>query len=233
MKKKMKIKIIEFFCVIVIIISFSFFFIFKVEKNFNKKMMIFCEAEISKISKNIILDAVNYTIQNNIYEKDLINIERNSSGKIESVELNTKNVNKLLSAINEKVRKHFADLENGTTTSIDLKNNLLTNSILKTYKEGIIFEVPVGVVSKSTFLSNIGPKIPVKLITTGDLESEIKTQLESYGINNALLKVFVNIRINEQILLPLSSKIMFVETNIPIITKMIQGEIPNYYFEKS
>ena len=39
-----------------------------------------------------------------------------------------------------------------------------------------------------------------------------------------------NIKLTEKVLLPISSKEINVEYNIPISLKMIQGAIPNYYF---
>ena len=226
-------KVVELISIFVVITIFAFLIIIKVEKNFSKKMMVFCEAEINKLSKNIVIDVVNDIVDNNIYSDNLLDIEKNSLGKIQSIELNTSKANKMLSLVNNNIKKYFKDLENGNPRNIDLQNNLLTNGLLENRREGIIFEIPIGVILKSTFLSNIGPKVPVKLVLTGDLESKINSEIVDYGINNALLKVYINIKISEQILLPLSSKIIYVETSIPIITKMIQGEIPNYYFKNS
>ena len=226
-------KLFKLFVSFTLIIFFALYIILKIENNFSKKMIVFCEAEVNKLSKNIMLDVVNDAISSNDLSDELLKIDKNSLGKIQSIELNTSNVNKLISLINNNIKNYFKDLEQGKTNSINLDNNLLTNSLLKSRKEGIIFEIPIGVVLKSTFLSNVGPKIPVKLVITGDLESKIKTEIVDYGINNALLKVFINIKISEQILLPLSTKIINVETEIPLITKMIQGEIPSYYFENS
>ena len=64
----------------------------------------------------------------------------------------------------------------------------------------------------------------------GEVISNVETQITNYGINNALLQTNINIKLTEKVLLPISSKEINVEYNIPISLKMIQGSIPNYYF---
>ena len=49
-------------------------------------------------------------------------------------------------------------------------------------------------------------------------------------LNNLYNDKFLNIKLTEKVLLPISSKEINVEYNIPISLKMIQGAIPNYYF---
>ena len=76
----------------------------------------------------------------------------------------------------------------------------------------------------------LGPKIPVRLNIVGDITSNIKTKVTNYGINNALVEVFINMQIDEQVILPFSSKKISITNDIPVAIKMIQGTVPNYYF---
>ena len=70
----------------------------------------------------------------------------------------------------------------------------------------------------------------VDLNTNGLLvEQAINTKVTNYGINNALLEVSVNIKLTLKVILPISTKEVNVETNVPIAIKMIQGNVPNYY----
>ena len=100
----------------------------------------------------------------------------------------------------------------------------------KNSKKGVFYEIPIGVVFNNPLLSNLGPKIPVKFTLMGEVISNVETQITNYGINNALLQTNINIKLTEKVLLPISSKEINVEYNIPISLKMIQGAIPNYYF---
>ena len=78
-------------------------------------------------------------------------------------------------------------------------------------------------------LSNIGPKIPVKISLVGDVSTNFSTEIVEYGINNALLKVIVNISVTTKVILPITSEDLTINANIPIGMKVIQGKIPNYY----
>ncbi len=90
--------------------------------------------------------------------------------------------------------------------------------------------MPSGIVTNNALLSNLGPKIPVKFELVGDVISNIDTKITNYGINNAMIEISVNVQLNEQIILPFISKRISYTTNIPIAIKLIQGTIPNYYF---
>ena len=112
-----------------------------------------------------------------------------------------------------------------------LINNNKSNSI-----DGIVLEIPSGIVTNNFLLSSFGPNIPIKISLTGEFESCISTSVEEYGINNALISIYVDIRVTEQITLPFISKKILIENKIPISVNVINGKIPNYYlngFEKT
>ena len=195
-------------------------------------MVTFCESQMEKISKNIIIEAINSSMDGDFPVDSLIIVDKNSNGQIESITLDTNNVNKMLSMLNKRILLIFKGIDKGDTSVVDFQKNLLTNENIDFKKNGLVFEIPFGVITNSSFLSNIGPKIPIKIVFLEDLESEIKTEVESYGINNVLFKVYIEIKISEQVLMPISSKKIITMNKIPIITKMIQGDIPSYYFDK-
>ena len=57
------------------------------------------------------------------------------------------------------------------------------------------------------------------------------TVIKPYGINNALIEVSIKIEIEQQILLPLVSRRIKVDTNIPVALKIIPGKVPDYYYQ--
>ena len=40
----------------------------------------------------------------------------------------------------------------------------------------------------------------------------------------------INVEVYEQVILPFTTKRVTINTDIPIAVKLIQGEIPSYYF---
>ena len=80
------------------------------------------------------------------------------------------------------------------------------------------------------FLNNLLPKIPVRLNLVGTIFCKLTTDVESYGINNAIFRVNITATTTVKVVLPFTSKNVALEATIPIIIKIIEGDVPNYYF---
>ena len=78
-------------------------------------------------------------------------------------------------------------------------------------------------------ISNVGPKIPIKVILIGDVNSTISSNVKDYGINNVLIEVKVNVNVSVLVSVLLNSKKVNVNISRVIAMKIIQGDIPNYY----
>lgn len=72
--------------------------------------------------------------------------------------------------------------------------------------------------------------MPVKLNMVGDILTDIETKVTDYGINNVVIEVVVKVEVYEQVILPFGAKKVTINTEIPIALKLIQGEIPSYFF---
>ena len=57
----------------------------------------------------------------------------------------------------------------------------------------------------------------------------IRTELENYGINNALVEINLHIKVTEKVILPVSINELEIELSIPIAIKLVQGNVPSYY----
>ena len=161
--------------------------------------------------------------QDKIYE-----IMKDNNGQIKTITYNTEEVNVLLSKISDRIYEMFDKIESGDIKNLNIRENILTNN-KNNYKNGIILEIPSGIVLNNFLLSNLGPKIPVRISFTGELESCISTKVEEYGLNNALISIYVNIKVTEQVTLPFKTEKIVIENQIPIAMNLINGEIPNYY----
>ncbi|MDD6878896.1 MAG: sporulation protein YunB [bacterium] len=231
--KKHKYRLNIFILMLIIIVICSLYLIRLAGRKINNKIIAISEVEILNISKRIISESVNNVVLKDFDTDIMFVIQKNSNGQIELIDLNSKYVNELLLLVNKNVTNYLNELNYGRSSLIDLKKNIVTSTGLLSDKEGIIFEIPIGIVTSNSFLSNFGPKIPIKVSLLGDLESEIKTDVMNYGINNALIKISISITVTERIILPLITKDFQISCEVPIAMKMIQGSIPNYYFGNS
>jgi len=194
------------------------------------KLMEYAKVEAGRIARYV----VNYSVTTkSIKELDFNNlfiITKNNNDEIQSVDFDPIVVNTILNTITETVISHFKAIEMGDLDSIDLSNGFLLNTNIDKLNQGIVAEIPIGVVSGNTLLANLGPKLPVKLSMMGEIESEIGTNIEYYGINNALITVYVNINVSQQVYMPIATDRIVISQKIPIAIKMIQGVVPNCYF---
>lgn len=230
LKRKKKVNKIWVLYVFLLALMCSVVLIFKFGGFINEKMMNYATIEAQKICKYIVNFAVNSENISNINFDNLFITTRNSNGDIQSVDFDSTVVNDTLNKITETVIKYFKSVENGELDILDLSQNLLTNTDVELLREGIVMEIPIGIITNNSLLSNIGPKIPLRLSFTGEVESYISTSIDEYGINNALVTIFVNIDVSEQVILPIESKKITVSQKIPIAIKIINGVVPNYYW---
>ena len=191
-------------------------------------IMNYAELETKKISSIVINRAVNKQLANGMDIEEMFNIVRNENGEIATIDFNPAIVNKVLNTTTNVVLINLKAIEEGNMDFIELPDILIEKDKEK-LKNGIIYEIPLGAITNNTFLSNIGPKIPIKLNVIGSVESNVVTNIKEYGINNALIEIYIKISVTEQVNIPLMSKRVVVTTNIPVALKVIQGNVPKYY----
>ena len=227
-RKKSKLYIlITVLLLIGIVTYFVLDFIGRVLEN---NLIKYAEVEVGRIARYV----VNYAVTTkNIKELDfneLFIVSKNNKDEIQTIDFDPIVVNTVLNAITETVISHFKAIEEGNLELIDLSNSFLINTDIDKLKQGIIAEIPIGVLTGNTLLSNLGPKLPVKLSIAGEIESELETEIKYYGINNALITVYVNIKVSEQIYMPIATGRVVISQKIPIAIKLMQGMVPNAYF---
>lgn len=196
-----------------------------------KAMPIFMEYATSKTTRLatlIITSAVDNEVFKNMDTNDLFIIEKDSNNNIKYIDFDSLKINKLLNLITNSVDTYIRNVENGNLDKID--KNIESEYKYEDLKRGIIYEIPSGIVFQNSFLSNLGPKIPVRMNLVGDVITDVNTNLKSYGINNALVNIDVNVTVSIKVILPFKSNTISTTTNIPIAMKLIQGEVPNYYY---
>ncbi len=159
----------------------------------------------------------------------MFSTNQNKEGEIQTLDFNPTIVNSVLNATTNTVLLELKAIEQGSSDMLDVYEGISANYNKEKLSRGIVFEIPLGAVTGNAFLSNLGPRIPVKLNLIGSVLSNLNTKISQYGINNALIEVSVKIDITEKVNLPLSSRNVTVTSNIPIAMKIIQGKIPAYY----
>lgn len=223
--KKINLLIFSFILVFIIIIL-----LFKIiNERINPILFDYATLESRKFASIIINKAIEKNVATDLVIEDLYIVSKKENNEITSVDFNPAIVNKVLTKVTSSVQMNLKNLEEGNLDLLEASDDVLIYYDKENLKKGIIFRIPSGIVFNNSLLTNIGPKIPVRFTLVGDVLSGINTKVTNYGINNALLEVSVNIKLTLKVILPISTKEVNVETNVPIAIKMIQGNVPNYY----
>lgn len=231
LKKVKKINPLKFIIILSFFLIISLILIFKyIGTNLADKIQSYATTQSKKITSLVISETINENTLKE-FDTDKLFITTNSSdGSISSVDFNSKAINELLVLISKNAKYQLKKLENGDIDNLNIINDSFFNVSKDKLKNGVIYEVPTGIIFNNSLLENIGPKIPVKLSFVGDIVTNVNTDLQDYGINNAIIKIDIEVIITEKVILPYTEDELVVKTNIPIAIKLIQGKIPNYYF---
>lgn len=215
--------------VICFLVSFfmSIFFLFILGEKVNPIFVNYLSGEVERITSNVVDSALNDLLTTEINDS-LFSITRNDKNEVEMIDYNTDKVNSLLKDINQIIYLKLYNLEEGNIDEFLLSSSLL-GSNYQFIDSGIVCEIPLGSLTGNGFLTNLGPIIPVKMSFLGQVSSNLETKVTSYGINNLLLEVYIQVEVKEKISLPKSSDITTIKVEAPLSIKVISGVVPDYY----
>ena len=227
-KKKRFNKLLIFIVMFILMIILSLVFINYYSNKSLPLLISYAEAESKKLIILVINKAVTKQI-NNVDTDEIFEVTYNNNGEVILIDFNSKRTSIALSTITSLVELNLRAIEEGRIDMLELPDNSLELFDTDLLEKGIILEVPLGVISNSALLTNLGPKVPVKLALIGDVSSGFSTKVDEYGINNALITLNIDVEVNAKVILPFVSENMNISASIPIAMKVIQGKIPEYY----
>lgn len=137
--------------------------------------------------------------------------------------------------INKICSQYVSDLENVLQLiqegKYKKKNQSIYNQYLKEISDnqGIIASIPIGGLTGNVFLENIGPRLHVRYQTQSLVSSNISKTVKSYGINHVLVTIDLTVLIELQILIPFRASNYKKSFQIPLVFKILEGEVPSWY----
>lgn len=227
--KRRKLNVFHKIIIIFILLILALIIIFRyINKQISPYISEYASLEAKNVASFIINKAISKNISSILNIDDLFVVSKNQNDEISTVDFNPLVVNNVLTQITEVIHSHLKLLEEGKIEELDLPESSYWSSYSKR-KKGIIFEIPSGIVFNNALLSNLGPKVPIKLLFIGDIISNIDTKVTNYGINNALIQIDLHLVVTAKVILPITINEINVELSVPLSIKIIQGNIPNYY----
>ncbi len=193
--------LVSFFvlCAVLFIILEGFIF---TERKLRPALMAIARAKANAVAVDAVNEAILNYIASGIAYEDLIKIEQDEHGRIVMACLNTVEANRIMAAATIAAREALSGLE--------------ARSI----------RIPLGEASGSFFLAAYGPKITVKLIPTGQVNTKLVDSFESAGINQTRHKLYLHIGAEVQIVIPFNAGRVNVVTAVPVTDNVYIGEVP-------
>lgn len=164
-----------------------------------------CEDEVKSIAT--IISNQESTIAMNKYQyEELYTIEKDESGNVVIIKSNVVPINNMISDLTEGIQNRFNELEK---TQID---------------------IPIGSLLGSYYFSATGPSIPIKAIVSGTLDTEVKSEFISKGINQTLHRIYVNFECYMKIVTPIKNYQKKITNQVIIAEHVIVGNIPDSFY---
>lgn len=137
--------------------------------------------------------------------EELAEITRNDSGEIRSIETNSLALNRIKSLLEQRVTAALND-------------------------RGVCeWEIPLGSLLGSEYLSGRGPMIPLRIQPAGSMTTEFESRFQAAGINQTSHRIVLNLTLSLTTFVPLHGAAVTVHTNFIVADTVIVGEVPDYY----
>ena len=161
----------------IISIITSIIFIDYIGSKFNEVLFKYVNIEVKRFTTNIVNTSVNDVILVN-NTNNLFVVNKNKKQELETIDINTKLVNKILREVNLNIMNKIQMLEEGKIKNLEV-SDLFKIGKYKKIKNGVLCELPLSLLKNNVTLSNIGPTIPIKLSFSGNVKSKTETKINS------------------------------------------------------
>lgn len=138
--------------------------------------------------------------------EDLFTIEKDSEGNIQMINANILKLNLLTSDIASFIQK----------------------SLDKTDYSKI--KLSIGSLTGIKMLSGLEPNINVKINSAGEVETDLRSEFVSQGINQILHKIYLQINSRVTILTPIKTLQEEISNQVLLAEHVIIGQIPSTYY---
>ncbi|MBQ8659642.1 MAG: sporulation protein YunB [Bacilli bacterium] len=212
-KRKNGFRISGLFIILIIVIN-TFFIVSKMGDYFTDNTSIYLSKVIDKNLYKIIFNVFDKELLSNEIMDEFIVLSKNNAGEIVSVDYK---LNKVYGFLSDSLTKLYNQVELQKIDDIYYD------------KDKNVFMFPIGFISDNVLISNFGPVVPCQINFLNDVHTGLKTKITDYGINYLLVEIYVQIETISHFIGPLLDKDYVSNYEIVIASKIINGNIPNYY----
>ncbi len=178
-----------------------------VETHLKPTLLAIAETKATLLATESINNVISESINMGVDPQKLVNVTLDSRGRVVLIQSNTMEFNKI-----------------AADTTIKVQNTLKAMGEEK-------ISIPMGQVLGSQLLASVGPNITVTIIPVGTVQVKVVDKFEQAGINQTRHMVYLIATTQIRIVVPLVSKSVSVNTQVPIAEYVVVGEVPNTYMQ--
>lgn len=185
-------------------------FIFRgIDNYYSERSATYIKQQVTSLTSKMFSDTLN-EVALTLNADTLVNYQYDNNKNITSIYINTKEVNRLNALANSKIEQ------------------LLSSGIVEE-RIGQI-EIPLGLLVSKTLFASRGPKIKIGSLPINSYHVNLMVSNEEYGINNTLFQIYLIVKTDIETLVPLNNQVFSNETKILLVSQIINGSIPRYYY---
>jgi sporulation protein YunB len=189
--------------------------------------MSIAKSESVNLATLVINDAIDQQFEQ-AESKDLFRSIPNTEGS-NNIQLDTENIVRKQTEIVTLIHQNIKEVEEGNVSAIESEADVKIEPDQTKDSKGVAYSVPLGRVTDNTLLSNLGPDIPIEFSAIGDVRSDVKTKVVEFGINGGVIEVYIEVKVNIEIIIPLATDTTTVTRNIPIGMGVFRGDVPQFF----
>ena len=131
----------------------------------------------------------------------------------------------------DKVKSVATIITNEETTQITSDIAISIQKRLDSEQKNDIY-IPCGAITGIKYLSGFGPRIKLNISSSGSIDTDLKSEFVSQGVNQTMHRVYLQIKTNVSVLTSFKTIRKAIENQVLIAEHIIVGEIPSTYLEK-
>lgn len=164
-----------------------------------------CESRAKSIATIISNEEATNVMREHSYD-ELFSIEKDANGNVSMVKANVVPINEIISDVANKIQE----------------------SINKRGREDI--EIALGSFTGFKLMAGRGPSVKIVISSIGNVETDLRSEFTSQGINQTLHRVYLQVTCSVAILTPFDNIEREISNQVLLAENVIVGTIPNTYY---
>ena len=163
-----------------------------------------CEEKAMSIATIISNNKATEVMAEHTYD-ELFTIEKDNNGNITMIKSNVIPINEIISDVAVRIQEELEKREDDT------------------------IQIPLGSVTGFKLLAGSGPNINIKIVPSGSVKTDLRSEFVAQGINQTLHRIYLQVDCQVTIVTPYDEISKEISNQVLLIENVIIGNIPSTY----